>query len=295
MPGGKEAQAVVDKLILLSPKINDLFADVALECGVPAAGYERRVDLRKTDMELPVMLFYRGRHNGHHKLEIIGIAGLGLPRTQEIVEQIFPNPQRVRIYRIDLCVDLLRYLVWFFVTNLYVSRRQNYRLYRSRGAVSYYLVFSKQRILVFYDRLRLMRKEKNPLADIYGVDDRLTRVELQLSGAAVPFRRFADIHRYAEIQPMKHVRMAKLIVDVEGQTPVKRLTGYGLRWLISKYGLQATSRMFSSPEWAALKKTYLKEVRDTEIPRIGSLMRKNIRRWLKGRIVFPRASESESA
>jgi hypothetical protein len=140
-----------------------------------------------------------------------------------------------------------------------------------------------------------MRKKKNPLADIYAVDDRVTRVELQLSGAAVPFRRFADIDRYAEIRPMKHVRMAKLFVDVEGQTPIKRLTGYGLLWLISKYGLQATSRMFSAPEWAALKKTNLKEVQDTEIPHIGSLMRKSVRRWLKGRIVFPRAPERESA
>jgi hypothetical protein len=286
---------MVDKLILLSPEINERFAKVAREHGIPAAGYERRVDLRKTHAELPVMLFCGGRHNGWNKVEIIGVARLGFPRTQEIVERIFPNLQRVRIFRIDLCVDLLGFLVWFFVTSLYVPRRQNYRLYRSRGAVSYYLVFSKQRILVFYDRLRLMRKEKDPLADIYMEDDRLTRVELQLSGSAVPFKRFADLYRYAEIHPMKHVRMAKLLVDVEGQTPVKRLTGYGLLWLISKYGLQATSRMFSSPEWAALKKAYLKEVQDTQIPQIGSLMRKSIRRWLKGRIVFPRAPDRESA
>jgi hypothetical protein len=233
-------------------------------------------------------LFFRGRHNGIHKLEIIGVARLGFPRTKEIVERIFPNRHRVRIYRIDLCVDRLGFLPWFFVTNLYVPRYQNYALFRSRGAVSYYLQFSKQRKLVFYDRVRWMRKEKNPLADICGGDDHLTRVELQLYGAAVPFKRFVDLHRYAEIRQLKHVHFAELQVAGDEQTPVKRLATYGLRWLISKYGLQPTSRMFSSPEWAGLKKAYLKEVESTEIPRINSLMCKSIRRWLTGRIHFPR-------
>jgi len=126
------------------------------------------------------------------------------------------------------------------------------------------------------------------MAELYGADDHLTRIELQLSGAAVPFRRFSDVDRYAELNPLKHVRMTRFQVQADRYTAVKRLAAYGLRWLISKYGLQATARMFSSPEWAALKNVYLKEIQDSEIPDVNSLMRKSIRRWLRGQIYFPR-------
>jgi len=280
---------VVDKLVLLSPTISHKLGKLAREEGGPTAGYERCIDFRRTRLGLPARLFYRGRYNKIHKLEIIGVARLGLPYTQKLVERIFPNLLRVRIYRIDFCVDILGYSPWFFVTNLLLARHQNYALYRSRGAVSLYLQFSKQRKLVFYDRLRLLRKERNPMARLYAYHDHLTRIELQLSGAAVPFKRFMDIQRYAELRPVKHVRMMRFQVEVDHHTAVKRLAAYGLRWLISKCGLQPTARMFSSPEWAALRNTYLREIRGIRVPRIGYLMRKSVRRWLKGQIYFPRA------
>jgi hypothetical protein len=238
---------------------------------------------------LPARLFYLGRYSGIHKLDIIGVARLGLPRTLEIVEHIFPNLQRVRIYRVDLCTDLLGLSPWFFVTNLLLPHGQNYALYRSRGAISYYLQFSKQRKIVFYDRLRLLRRQKEPLADIFNVDDQLTRIEIQWMGAAVPFRRFVDIHRYAEMPLLRQLRFRKLLVATNQHTPAKHLATYGLRWLISKYGKQATSRMFSPPEWAALSHAHLEQMDQSEIPHIESLMRKSTRRWLKGQLHFPRA------
>ena len=280
---------MLDKLTLLSKIINSRFAAVAGKEGQPAGGYASVVDLRKTKYELPARLFCKGRYSGIHKLEIIGVARLGLPRTQEIVECIFPNLHRVTIYRIDLAVDLLGFNPWFFVTNVRISRRQNYALYRSRSAVSYYLQFSKQRKIVFYDRLRLLRRQNNPLAKLFGANDELTRFEIQMMGAAVPFRRFVDLHRYVDIKPLANLHFRKLIVVAGGQTPAKRLAAFGLRWLISKHGQQATSRMFSPPEWAALRRVYLERMERSEIPEIGSLMRKSIRRWLKGQLYFPRA------
>jgi hypothetical protein len=282
---------VLDKLTLLSKIINSRFAAVAGKEGQPAGGYASVVDLRKTKYELPARLFCKGRYSGIHKLEIIGVARLGLPRTQEIVECIFPNLHRVNVYRIDLAVDLPGFSPWFFVTNSRISHRQNYALYRSRGAVSYYLQFSKQRKIVFYDRLRLLRQQNNPLAKMFGADDELTRFEIQMMGAAVPFRRFVDLHLYADIKPLAHLHFRKVIV-AGGRSPAKRLAGYGLNWLISKYGQQATSRMFSPPEWAALRKVYLESTEHPEFPAIQSMMRRSIRRWLEGKIVFPRVRDN---
>jgi hypothetical protein len=279
---------VIDKLTLLSSALSDRFSAVAREEGEPAGGYASCVDLRKTKYGLPARLSYKGRHNGVHKLDIIDVARQGFPRTQEIVESIFPEQRRIKIYRIDLAVDLLGLSPWFFVTNARISQRQNYALYRSRGAVSYYIQFSKQRKIVFYDRLRLLRKQKDPLANVFKTDDHLTRIEVQLMGAAVPFRRFAELHRYADIKPLADLHFKKLCIAGDEHSPTKRLAAHGLRWLISKYGQQAASRMFPSPEWAALRKVYLERMEGSEVPKIGSLMQKSIKRWLTGQIYFPR-------
>lgn len=280
---------MIDKLVLLCRLIKRNVETLALEDGSPGAGYERCIDLRGTKLKLPVKLFYRGHYNHINKIEVIGVAGLGLPLTQKILGTVVPDVNRLKIYRIDLCVDVLGLSPWFFVTNAQISRRQNYALYRSRGAVSYYLEFSKQRKIVFYDRLKLLRRKKNPLANIFAAEDRVTRIEFQLMGAAVPYKRFAELHRYADIKPLASLHFRKLIVVGDGRTPTKRLAAYGLRWLISKYGQQSTSRMFSPPEWAALRRVYLERMKRSEIPKIEPLMRKSIRRWLKGQLYFPRA------
>jgi hypothetical protein len=155
--------------------------------------------------------------------------------------------------------------------------------------VSYYLQFSKQRKIVFYDRLRLLRKQKDPLANIFKTDDQLTRIEVQLMGAAVPVRRFTELHRYADLKALADLHFKKLCIADDERTPTRRLAAYGLRWLISKYGQQATSRMFSPPEWAALRRIHLEPMEQAEIPEIGELMHRSIRRWLKGQLYFPRA------
>ena len=111
--------------------------------------------------------------------------------------------------------------------------------------------------------MRLLRKDKHPLAALFSANDELTRIEVQMMGAAVPFKRFLDIGRYAEIEPLKHLQITRLRIDPGKNTPVKVLAAYGLRWLVRKYGQQAVS------------------------------MRKGIMRWLIGQIRFPRAREGE--
>jgi len=286
---------MIDKLVLLSPLIRRPFVEIAMEEGEPKWGYERCVDLRDTALKLPVKLFYRGRHTQIHKLEFIGVARLGQPRTREIAELIFPILERVRIYRIDLCVDLLGFSPWFFVTNVRLPRQQNFQLYRSRGAVSFYLQFSAQRKILFYDRLRLLRKDKHPLAALFNANDELTRIEVQMTGGAVPFKRFLDIGRYSEIEPLKHLQIARLRIDPAKNTPAKVLVAYGLRWLIQKYGQQVASRMFSPSSWAALQKTYLKPMKLFEVPPLGLWMRKSVTRWLEGRLLHPRTRQQRES
>jgi len=282
---------MLDKLVLLSPLINRRLVRIALEHGAPAAGYERCIDLRSTGLKLPVRLYYRGRHNQVHKAEIIGVASLGLPRTQEIVEAIYPDLKKVRVYRIDLCVDVLGLSPWFFVINTQLSRRQNFALYRSRGAVSFYLQFSRQCKIVFYDRLKYLRKENSPFADLFAANDQLTRIEVQLMGAAVPFNRFAEIRRYTEIDPLKHLRFAKLRVEPGKSSPARFLAACGFRWLVFKYGQQAVSKLFSPPHWAALQKAHLQPMEKTKVPPLNRLMRRSVLDWLEGKIRFPRAPE----
>jgi hypothetical protein len=87
---------------------------------------------------------------------------------------------------------------------------------------------------------------------------------------------------------LQHVRFMKVRIEASGHSPVKFLAAHGLRSLIAKYGLQATSKMFSAPAWAALERHYLVPTQASEMPRIGVLMRRGIRRWLEGKILFPR-------
>ncbi len=244
-------------------------------------------------MSLPVRLYYRGRHNGINKAELIDVAKLGLPQTQRIVETIFPDLKQVRIYRIDLCLDVMGYSPWFFVTNTRVPKLQNFALYRSRGAISFYLQFSSQNKIVFYDRLRLLKKQNDPLARVFGPEDRLTRIEVQLMGAAVPFKRFLNIRRYSGIDLLENVKFASLRPEPDEAKPMPFLAATGLRSLITKHGLQTASKMFSSPSWAWLERRFLKPMMAAAVPDLSARMRKSVTDWLEGRIRFPRAPEKK--
>ena len=279
---------MIDKLVLLCPVIRREIETLALQRGQQTSSYERCLDLRYTSLALPVRLYIGGRRNGHHKAEFIGVATLGLPRTTEIAELLFPDLRQVRIYRIDLCTDLLGIPPSFFLLNAVIPRRQNYALFRSRSGTSFYLEFSRQRRTLFYDRGRFLRKKSHPLAKVFG-HSQLTRVEIQMSGAAVPFRRFQDFSAYTEFDPLAGIRFMKLSIADRTRTPVKQLAAFGLRWFIRRHGQQATSRMFPSSAWSAIQKTYLRTMEASDIPAIRRSMRESTRRWLAGQILFPRA------
>src|SRR5260221_493762 len=78
----------IDKLILLSAKIEKVFLDLAREEVFVRYGYKNVIDLRQTRHKLPIILYCDGRHNGLHKIELVGVARLGLRRTRKILKMI---------------------------------------------------------------------------------------------------------------------------------------------------------------------------------------------------------------
>lgn len=275
---------MVDKLIVLCSKISEKFRSLMEQDGRYGRGYKRYLDLRQTECKLPVRLHYSGFKNGIHKADLVDVARLGWPRTTEILKEVFLTVHNLRICRIDLCLDLLGIAPEFFLENCRIPRRQSLALFRSKEAITLYPVYTKQKKLLIYDRLALLRKEGDPLGEFNKHGDHLTRIEVQYMGAGVPFRRFSEIHRYSELDVLHDLKFEKLQIDATNSSPMQLLTAEGLRALISKYGLQVASKRFSPEEWAYLEKKFFKPMEMTELPPLKRLMRKSNEDWLEGRI-----------
>jgi hypothetical protein len=200
----------VDKLIVLSPSIEDVFHDLARKQGVRKWGYGHVLDLRQTDHKLPIVLYCDGMSDGRHKMEVVGIARLGLRRTRKLLKKVLGHLSKARIYRIDLCVDLLGVSVWDLAAIFSVSRAQNYRIFRKRGAVSFYVQNSTNKTIVLYDKAREQLAKGNIWANMLQLGDDLTRVEVRLTGRAVPFKKIRHLHHYADINFLANVRFRRL-------------------------------------------------------------------------------------
>jgi hypothetical protein len=278
----------VDKLILLATFIADEFLQLARERGVRKWGYRYVINLLETSFALPLILFCDGLRDGRHKVEVLGVARLGLLRTRRLLRKVLGHLSGARIYRIDLCTDILGVPVHDLADMFSISRVQNIKIFRKRGAWSFYLQNSAHKTVVLYDKAKQLRATRNPAADMLGPNDQLSRIEVQLSGPAVPFRKIRHLHRYAEIDLFPDVKFRRLKSLPSTAKPLHRLATVGLQRLIQKYGLQATKKQFSPPEWEYIEKLFLQGV-ETELRLdISGRMKKSIEDWLEDRIRFPR-------
>jgi hypothetical protein len=141
---------------------------------------------------------------------------------------------------------------------------------------------------VLYDKAKQLRATRNPAADMLGPNDQLSRIEVQLSGPAVPFRKIRHLHRYAEIDLFPDVKFRRLTSLPSTAKPLHRLATVGLERLILKYGLQATKKQFSPPEWKYIEDLFLQRVETGQLVDIRRRMKKSIEDWLNDRIRFPR-------
>lgn len=288
----------VDKLIVLSPSIKDVFHDLARKQGIRKWGYGHVLDLRQTDHKLPIILYCDGMNDGRHKLEVVGVSRLGLRRTRKLLKKVLGHLSKARIYRIDLCVDLLGISVWDLAAIFSVSSAQNYRIYRKRGAVSFYVQNSTDKTIVLYDKAREQLAKGNIWANMLQPGDDLTRVEVRLTGRAVPFKKINHLHRYADINFLANVRFRRLAPLSKHTKPLHILAAGFLRDQISSFGLQAVKRQFTPQHWAYIEKILFQAVQGDEVPDIRRLMSKAVDDWLNDRVRFPsplfaRASQSD--
>src|ERR1700687_3647729 len=182
-----------DKLVLLSQNLKPELERLVKERGHPKGKYSHFLDLRKTELALPVRLFCGGSINGTNKLEFIRVASLGLSRVEQIVLDVFGDLQSAKICRLDWAVDFLGKNPCDLAVRCRVSGVQSCRFYRSRGRVSFYPHFSRDRVILIYDRLKRMQSKGDPLARIFREEDDLTRIEVQFRGKGIPIRDFVNI------------------------------------------------------------------------------------------------------
>lgn len=279
-----------DKLVLLSRSISPVFLRLAEEKGERKGGYSRYIDLRKTPYHLPVRLYCRGIHNGIHKLQFDGseVANVGLSQVRKIVKMIFGRSLTIRISRIDWCLDLWNASVLDVALYCRIARAQNVGFERSRTGITFYLRRSKQCKLLLYDRVARLRAARHPLAQFYSADDRMTRIEVQLVGKGVPFRRFSEIEHFADTSLLSDVSFWEIGQKRKDLTPSRALAAEGFLHKIEAFGVQATAKMYKPQLFSYLAKKFLVPAPQGKFPDIDRLMRHSIRDWIEDRIRFPR-------
>jgi hypothetical protein len=280
---------MIDKLAVLGKQIKGRYRQLAVTKGFPGSHYDRVLDLRSVDerLRLPARLFWKGKHNGIHKVEMVDVAKLGWTRTRRVLEELFGDWRGLKIYRIDCCVDIPELSVWYFLRNCRVSRAQNFQLIKSRHGVSVYLQMSAQKTIVIYDRVGKMRAYKDPQLAVFK-SSKLTRIEVQLKGAGVPYQKLAQLPRYAQCDLLSSLQFFTLHIP-DDRPPAEGFTALGLRTTIRKYGQVAASKMVPAQNWASLRKTYFKAASGATVLGLTSRMQKSVRDWLDDRIRFPRS------
>jgi hypothetical protein len=254
------------------------------------AAYSRYLDLRKVQTGLPVRLYTGGIHNGLHKLQFDDeVAFLGLKKTRELVRRICGDIDGIRIYRIDWCRD---YDIALLDLALYcrIARAQNCTFINSRTGPTFYLRRSKAYVLYMYDKLRELKAKGDHIAKNCILEGPWTRVEVQYRGSGVPFRNFADMERYTELDMLTDLSFWKAGRKRKGLSPTDSLASEALLIRINDFGLQAALKMFPAQERPYIVKKFL-ESSGEPFPNLNSLMRKSVREWLEDVIRFPRYLE----
>jgi len=279
----------IDKLELLTKCVRKRFRALARRKGSRRKGYLHVVDLRNTHYKLPVILHCDGCYNGIHKIEVVGVAQLGLRRTRQILKQVLPNLVAARIYRIDVCTDVPGIWVWDLAERMFVSRTQNFQIINKRGGASFYLQKSSDKTIVLYDKIKQYRAIGDPMAHLFRPGDHLTRIEVQLKGHGVPFKKIRDLHRYVDVDFLEQVHFRKLRALRDDAKPLHLLAAAQLQHLTQKYGLLATKKRFSPSQWAYIERTLFQVLEGKEIPDLRFRLKRSIEDWLENRLRFPRS------
>ncbi len=275
-----------DRLELLSYKIRPQYLDLAIDGGVRKGGYAYVVELPKKS----AVLHCRGCHDEIHKLVFRDVAQLSHTYCKDVVREVFGDSSWVRITRVDWCVDILGISLLDLALHCRLGRVQNCRVDRSRTGITYYPRFSKARTVLLYDKLWERESKRDPILKNYVVKGPLTRVEVQFK-SNLPHRRFDHLERYAELELLPNLSFWQVGHKRNGLKAKDTLAAEALLRRIEENGLQLTSKMFSSLEWAYLAKTLLQPAAGSKFPDLNKLLQESARDWLEDRIRFPRFKE----
>jgi hypothetical protein len=279
----------VDRLELICDRIKWPLLKLAREKGKPSGGYRYFLDLAKTEPKLPVKLYCDGRHSGIHKIQFEDVAHLGLTMVRKVTDEIFGNPHHVRIYRIDICADIYGMSLLDLALYCRVARAQNCCVERSRSGITFYLRYSKNFKILFYDKIAQLRSRQPSTADWFRKGEMLTRIEVQMRGrSALPYWRFADIEKYADLELLKELSFKTRTRKRENLKPMEALAAEGLLAKIDDWGVQMTSKMYPPSTWAYLQKKFLRPVEPGDFPDLNQLLRRSTRDWMENRPRFPR-------
>jgi hypothetical protein len=241
-------------------------------------------------IELPdesAVLHCKGYRDEIHKLVFRDVAQLGHTYCKNVVREVFGDSSWVRIARVDWCVDILGISLLDLALHARLGRVQNCRIDRSRTGITFYPRFSKARTVLLYDKLRERESKHDPILKNYVLTGPLTRVEVQFK-SNLPYRRFHDLERYAGLDLLPNISFWQAIQKRKGLKTKDTLAAEGLLRRIEENGLQLTSKMFSSSDWAYLAKTLLQPASDSKFPDLNKLLQKSARDWLEDRIRFSR-------
>ncbi len=279
---------MVDKLVVLSEKLHPRFVHLAITAGRQTHDYDRRADLRETEAALPLMLSYKGRFDGRHKGDLVGVSKLGLTRTKQVLEEVFTSVRGLQIYRIDFAVDLPGLSLLQLAEMCHIPNVQNFAVIRRRGSMSVYPHRSRVRTVLFYDRTKLPSWRRDSLVAALDPGESLVRIEVQLKATGVPYKSLDGIAKYRDMDLLSGLRVAA-VKSTKGESDPKRsLKIEVLRALTSRYGSQGALKIFGAEERSWLKKHCLTTTASIDLQAVKRRLHKSIDDWLEDRIRFPR-------
>lgn len=282
----------IDKLEVLCKTITDDFWRIARRES-SRGGYAHFIDLNKTEFRLPVLLYCGGIYSGIHKIVFDRVSRLSLRRIKKILRLICGKLRRVKIYRIDWAIDIPGISAWGIHQHCRVSGVQKSAFFRSRLGDSFYPHFSHTRKILIYDKASQGKLDHTSASYKRSAPDSRTRLEVQLSGTGLPFRKFTEIGRYAGIDLLEDVIFLQFRPLRKGLKPLQLFAAIGMQSAVKEIGLQAASKRVPAANWAYMIETFFEPVSEGVMPDIRSLMKEEVRFWLDGG--FPRPPETENA
>lgn len=236
--------------------------------------YQGVCDLRPFGIDAILHLYFRGRGEKNHKLEIVDAGEKSIDQMAQIIDCVFDiDPFKLHAMRLDFAADMFGVPV----THLYESLRVKFkRSSDQRGELDYEVVGGR-RLEYFrygkapnchrvYDkpaeclaRLPAILKRVSPDAELPTYDEVfgfpketvLTRVERQAGGGRIPpeVATFRQLYRADEFNPFTNVEIAErdfIFPDPRHYGNARSLKLIGIREFVEKFGYQTARSMLNS-------------------------------------------------